>query len=102
MTAREPPFQEPGGLLAALGKQVVLEGDPMAEYRKQHEDVAVRMGGLIPLAEGRVMGIDMAQEGEDHSVIVKLTFRTDKFDQVALMAAPHHETRIVVLEDRRR
>jgi hypothetical protein len=97
----EPPFQEPGGLIAALGKQVVIEGDPMAAYRKQRDAVAAKMGGLIPLAEAEVIGIDIGQEGADKCVI-RLTFVTDKFDQVALMAAPHHRMRIVVLEDRRR
>jgi len=98
---REPPVQEPGGLIAALGKQVVIEGDPMAQYRKQRDAVAAKMGGLIPIAEGRVVGVDMAQEGTS-DVTVRLVFTSGQFDQIALMAAPHHGMRIVVLEDRRR
>lgn len=98
---REPPVQEPGGLIVALGKQVVIEGDPMAQYRKQRDAVAAKMGGLIPIAEGRVVGVDMAQEGAS-DVTVRLVFTSGQFDQIALMAAPHHGMRIVVLEDRRR
>lgn len=96
----EPPVQK-----SPLSRTVIdgpIMKDPEIEaYRITRDAIAEKFGGLIPVAEGWIFAVDIGQQG-DGEVLVRMTLRLKNLDQIALMAAPTHNMRVLLLEDRRR
>lgn len=71
-----------------------------AAYRSERAKIAEKSGGMIPLAEGWIVGLDMGQKGAGE-VMATVRLRIKNMDQLALMAAPMHDMKVLILEDRR-
>ncbi len=73
--------------------------DILDDYRKKRAEMSAKFGGMLPIADGTVEAIQMAQQGDD--MAIRITIKCKTLDQIALMAAPNHHMKVVLFEDRR-
>lgn len=76
-------------------KPIVLDDD----YHAARNKAAEKLHGMIPVLEGELCAIDIAQDSGD-AAYLRLVIRSDTFDQLALMSGPNYKMKLVIFEKR--